>query len=146
MGAVTWISTGLYTERWYTNPDYNTTLPAGTAGYGASAEKLRDKFIIKYYTYDENGNDIVEIPKHDMWLIKHNGKRFNVQDDDSLFYYILKNEIYLKSPNSRAIANFRKLLPIKKCNIDKWCELYPTYDGQTLYVKKLILLKRLSDK
>jgi len=146
MGAVKLQGGSFFTERWYVNPDYNVTLATGTAGYGASAEKLKDKFVIKYYTYDENGNATVEIPKHDMWIIKHNGKRFNKQDDNNLFYYILKNKSYIKDSNSRAISEFRKLLPIKKCQVDGWCELYPTDDGEILYIKKSILLKRLSDE
>jgi hypothetical protein len=151
MGAESYRTGSFLSERWYKNPDYNLTLPSGTAGYGASAEALRDKFIIKYYIYDNNGNDTQEIEKQDIWFIKHNGKRNNKQDDDNLFYYmktktgklIKAKDSYYNDlmPISRGIE-----LPIRKCYQNGWCELYPSYDGRTLFIKKSILLKRLSDE
>ena len=157
MGAEKIGGTNYYTERWYINPDYNVILPTGTAGYGASAEKLKEKFIIKYYMSDQNGS-AKEIPKKDMWLIKHNGKRFNKQDNDNLFFYVKnKDEIFIKEPEYyyanlkyHAIKKHIKILPIKKCYSNEFCELYESYNFKdektTRYIKKSILLKRLSNE
>ena len=151
MGAVSYKTGFISSERWYINPDYNATLPSGTAGYGASAERLKDKFIIKYYRFDEKGNDTIEISKHDLWLVKHNGKRFNKQDDDNLFYYIKTKKGKFQKARDNYYHDLIPItkdieLPVKTCSLNGWCELYPTYDGQTLYIKQSILLKRLSDK
>ena len=157
MGAVSYKQGPYYTERWYINPDYNVTLPTGTAGYGASAEKLKDKFIIKYYISDEN-DSIIEIPKMNMWLIKHNGKRFNKQDNDEFFFYIKDKfgkfikepELYHTNLKYHAIEDYIKMLPIKKCYKNRFCKLYESYnynDEKVIrYIKKSILLKRLTDE
>jgi hypothetical protein len=156
MGAEKIGGTLYCTERWYKNPDYNVTLPSGTAGYGASAEVLRDKFIVKYYVNDNQGST-KEIPKHDMWFIKHNGKRFNKQDDDNFFFYVKNKkgkfvkepEYYYSNLKYHAIKNHIKILPIKKCYNNGFCELYESYnykdEKDVRYIKKSILLKRLSD-
>ena len=136
MGAESYHQEAHHTERWYINSDYNATLPSGTAGYGASAQKLKDKFIIKYYISDLNGSS-KEIPKRDMWLIKNTTK--------DLYFYLNKEDVSLKYKISDSI----NLLPIKKCYKNGWCKLYEQYDFEgkmkDLYIKQSILLKRLSD-
>ena len=65
---------GDYVERWYLNPEYDRgDIPVGTEFYGASAEKIKGKFIVKYYVDDGKKSD-VEIPRSDMWVVNHNGK------------------------------------------------------------------------
>ena len=136
MGAVSYKQGPYYTERWYINPDYNVTLPTGTAGYGASAEKLKDKFIIKYYISDEDGSNI-EIPRKNMWLITNTS--------NNLFCYLQKNALV-----KYKISHQANLLAIKECDKNGWCKLYEQYDIEgkmhNIYVKKSILLKRLTDE
>lgn len=62
---------GIYTEKWYINPDIKESrmLGSSTSDYGASAEKKRDIYIIKYFdTYGK------EIPQSDLKKVKSSGK------------------------------------------------------------------------
>ena len=139
LGAQKYISHGTHVERWFLNPEYNKKdIPKGTKFYGASAEKIKHKFIIKYYKSDFGNGSILEIPYNDMWKVKHNGKRFHLQDDDNLFYYSKNNETFVKS---NAIANFAKILPIKQCFKNGWCKMYPDYYHRESYIRKSILYK-----
>jgi hypothetical protein len=209
------ISSGFYTEKWYINPANKESRKLGgsTKDYGASTEKRRDKYIIKYYDYQGN-----EIPNDDLYKIRLNGKfwhknwtkerymenkkrtrdpekcfdRRNVfldddrskealekrkkeigltkyqilfmsnitkeecikkakepiiddwQDDPNQFYY-KKDELgkYVIYDNVSG-PNYMKyrILPIKWCIDDEWCELYPgTRVNIKLYVKKSALYK-----
>lgn len=153
MGANKIISGGTITERWYLNPEYNKEdIPKGTAFYGASADKIKDKFIIKYYQTTKDEKDDIEIPKKDIWTIKHNGKRFNYQDDDNLFYYNKINNQFVKHIDSyrnkpEAINDDEKILAVKQCYENGWCKLYPNiYEELDIYVKQSILDKPLSEE
>lgn len=148
LGAQKWISKGTYVERWYLNPEYNKDeIPNGTAFYGAAANKIKDKFTIKYYI-DDNNDSLIEIPAKDMWKIFHNGKERRFQTDNNLFYYVkdsngtFKKEIAIGY--SPIEGNDGIKAPIKECYPDGWCKLYQSYDfngklNKTLYVKKSIL-------
>lgn len=151
MGAQKHIGGFFFIERWYLNKEFNKNdIPSGTQFYGASAQKIKNKFTIKYYIADDEGSTI-PIPIKDMWKVKHNGKRFNYQDDDNLFYYIKKeNNKFAKRINSyrnssHAIRfyddNEPVILPIKKCYENGWCKLYPNYYNEDIYVRKEILYK-----
>lgn len=152
MGAQKYIHSTLYTERWYLNTEYNKkNIPKGTGFYGTAAEKVKDKFIIRYYVSEEDfSDDDIEIPSSDMWRINHNGKNDQEQDDNSLFFYV-KNpdgefiKAYDKNDRFDAISKECKLLPIKACAENNWCELYPTMYNNSYFVKKSILYKGLNE-
>jgi len=135
-----------YTERWFINPKYKDfETPKGTAFYGAAAQKIRNKYIIKYYITEKDGDDTVEIPAKNMWKVKHNGKDPNKQDDENLFYYVKNNDGSFR----RAFAiryDFREptLVAVEECYKDGWCKLYKisnytANDGKVYYVKRSIL-------
>lgn len=65
-----------HNENWYIDPANNNSriFRSGTEDYGASAEQKRDRHIVKYFLYDRNYNDSIEIPKNKMWKVKCNGK------------------------------------------------------------------------
>ncbi|MDP2078937.1 MAG: hypothetical protein Q8J85_12920 [Sulfuricurvum sp.] len=140
MGAKKYIDHTTYVERWFLNPDYDVTIPQGTEFYGASANKIKDKFIIKYYISDK-GDSTIEIPLKDMWKVKLNGKSRNEQDDDNLFYYEKNSDgLFVKSGAMYGPAYEEvKGMPIKECYDGGWCELYQDYHNRILYVKKSIL-------
>jgi hypothetical protein len=139
-----------YVSRWFLNPEYNESdIPSGTAFYGAAANKIKYRFIVKYYAWEDGNNEKI-IPNNHMWTVNHNGKRFNLQDDDSLFFYRKSpSGDYQKYPHKKgsrymaAIAKESSLLPVKKCNLDGWCQLYPTWKGIILYVQKKVLKAHL---
>lgn len=141
---------GYYVERWYLNPEYNRKdIPTGTAFYGDSAEKVKDKFIVKYYIYDDKKSKI-GIPKNNMWVINHNGKRSFEQDDENLFFYaktgLNEYEKFLAGRDKSPLAIGRdRLIPIQSCDEDGWCKVYPShfYDFEDLYVKQIILKEPL---
>ena len=127
-----------YTERWFFNPKYKEfETPKGTAFYGAAAQKIRSKYIVKYY---KDRDDTIKIPAKSMWKVKHNGKDSSEQDDEDLFYYVKNNDASFR----KAFAirhDFREptLVAVEESYRDGWCKLYPTYDGNIYYVKKSIL-------
>lgn len=147
MGASKWVGGGLYVERWYLNPEYDKKdIPSGTAFYGAAAEKIKNKFTVKYYIQD--GKDqTVEIPLKDMWTTKHNGKEDTEQDDDDLFIYAKIDNRYIKGGALDHIE-----LAIQECYEDGWCKLYDGYSYMkkrietNLYVRKSILNKPLTEE
>lgn len=132
------------------NPEYNKEdIPKGTAFYGASADKIKDKFIIKNYEKTLDGKDDIEIPKKDIWTIKHNGKRFNYQDDDNLFIYKKQGNKYIKHTweGGRIVTlTDGSEYPVKECYSDGWCMLYPNYWKIDLYIRQSILDKPLSEE
>lgn len=154
MGASKIISGEIITERWFLNPEYKKEdIPKGTEFYGASADKIKDKFTIKYYQTTKDEKSDIEIHKKDIWTIKHNGKRFNYQDDDNLFYYNKINNQFVKHIDyyrnePEAINHDEKILAIKQCYENGWCKLYPNiyYEGLDIYIKQSILDKRLSEE
>ena len=147
LGAQKWIGGNHYVQRWYLNPQYSKDeIPKGTAFYGDAAEKIKDKFIIKYYMQD--GKDsLTEIPLKDMWKVQHNGKNFHIQTDDNLFYYIKDTDgTFIKKEAIRfgTRGSAGVMVPIKECYTNGWCKLYRSYDfngklNETSYVKKSIL-------
>ena len=112
------------------------------------ADKIKDKFIIKYYQTTKDGKSDIEIPKKDIWTVKHNGKRFNYQDDNNLFIYEKQGNNYIKHidhfGHKNTVENGK--YAIKKCYSDSWCKLYPNYWKIDLYIKKSILDKPLSER
>lgn len=145
LGAQSYINQGgLYVERWYLNPQYNKKdLPKGTAFYGKSAEKIRNKFTIKYYIAESKGDSIREIPSKDMWKVKHNGLDDRVQNDDNLFLYEKTNNNIFKK---YTVIFMGAKLPIKECYTSGWCKLYITnrninHEDKILYVKKSVIYK-----
>jgi len=157
MGADKYIGGGSFVERWYINPKYERRdIPKGSAFYGASAQKIKHKFIIKYYQKTEDGNDDILMSRKDLWKIKHNGKDWRDQDDEKLFYYIKRHnkyikrmEVYNKKRRGRydVVNHDEGLLAVKECYEDGWCKLYPNvYEKEDIYIYKSILDKPLSDK
>lgn len=140
---------GFYVERWFLSSDYSESdIPSGTAFYGAAANKIKNRFDIKYYVRDEDNSELI-IPKKDMWIVNHNGKRFKIQDNDDLYYYYLESpDVYEKYFNKGASypLNVRNglLIPIKSCDDKGWCKVYPNDYSNDLYVKQVILKKPLS--
>lgn len=145
LGAQKYQSKMLYAERWYLSSKYHKKdIPKGTAFYGASAKKIKNKFIIKYYITNYENYSTTEIPKKDMWKIKHNGKNKKEQDDNNLFYYLKdKNKQFVQG--NAINSEVHPILPILSCHKNGWCELYPNYLNKTLYIKKSILDKPLSE-
>jgi hypothetical protein len=80
-GLVKTVKTGIYTEKWYRNPDIKASkmLGSSTSDYGAAAEKKRHLYIVKYY--DNQGK---EIPQKDLKKIKSSRKfwRSNLTKED----------------------------------------------------------------
>ena len=142
MGADKWVGRTLYVERWYLMPTYKReNIPRGSAFYGASAQKLKNRFEVKYYQKTEDGEDDILIPNNNMWTVKHNGKSFHEQDDENLFFYEKKSGSFIKE---KAIPDIK--IPIKRCDLDGWCELYESYDyshklNPTLYIRQSVLIK-----
>lgn len=152
MGAKKIIYNGfLYVERWYLNPEYDKRdIPSGTAFYGAAAEKVKDRFTIKYYIDDGNKSNI-EIPASDMWIIDHNGKSNYRQDDENLFFYVETDpNVYEKFLTGRAKAPLSisegRMMPIVSCDDNGWCKVYPNSYSNELYVKQIILKEPLKQK
>ena len=116
---------GFYVERWFLNPDYKTDIPKDTAFYGAAANKIKDKFIIKYYIADKD-DSIVEIPKKDMWKIKSN----------SYIHIKISDNLYKVSKYAPSGLYNLELIPIKKCYKNGWCKLYPTSYDINAYIEK----------
>lgn len=139
---------GDYVERWYLNPEYDgSDIPVGTAFYGASAEKIKDKFIVKYYVADGKKSD-VEIPKSDMWVVNHNGKSRIEQDDDNLFKYRKNAEGFYEKyiiMNIYQIVVENRFIAIRSCDEDGWCKTYPNdnHGSDDVYVRKIILKEPL---
>jgi len=145
LGAQKYGGTSFYTERWFLNPEYDKKdIPKGTGFYGAAAEKISEKFTIKYYI--DQGHATVEIPPEHMWKVRHNGKRGSkYQDDDNLYFYVKDGmggyKKYWIGENASGPVTIREneLLPIKNCE-NGWCELYPAdFHRKTVYVKQSIL-------
>jgi hypothetical protein len=150
LGANKIIYKGYYVERWFLSPEYSkSNIPHGTEFYGAAANKIKSKFIIKYYINDNENSEVI-IPESDMWVINHNGKRFNHQDNDNLFYYKKVGpsayEKYQEKGAKGPLALIRnRLVAIKSCDDKGWCKVYPNYYSNDLYVKQAILKKPLSN-
>lgn len=149
MGAEKYTTGYFYTTRWYLKHNYNKRdIPTGTAFYGASADRIKHKFDVKYYELTPNGRDDIEIPKKDIWTVKHNGKRFTEQNDDNLFIYKKQGNNYNMHidhfGNKNTVENGK--YAIKECYSDSWCKLYPNYWKIDLYIKQSILDKPLSDE
>jgi hypothetical protein len=143
LGAKKWSDRGgLYVERWFENPEYNYDTPSGTEFYGAAADAVRDRFVIKYYISDD-GDNVIPIPIKDMWVNKINDKPNIVHAEDLYFYSRNIEGRFEKYRNVGFTAPMHipigLLLPIKSCNSQGWCQLYPTsYEG-ILYVRQIIL-------
>ena len=153
MGASKYMADGTITERWFLNPEYKKEdIPKGTEFYGESADKIKNKFIIKYYQTTKDGKSDIEISKRDIWTVKHNGKRFNYQDDENLFYYKKINNQFIKHigsyRNEPLAISYGAELAVKQCYENGWCKLYPNiyYEGLDIYIKQSILDKRLSEE
>jgi hypothetical protein len=137
---------GFYVERWFLNPEYNKSeIPSGTEFYGAAADRIKHKFIIKYYIRDDSNSE-KEIPSNNMWELNHNGKRANYQDDNDLMFYskISENNYEkfkrkYKGKEYDLVIPKDILLPIKECDSTEWCLLYPTIFSKELYIKLSIL-------
>jgi hypothetical protein len=144
MGAQKVGGSSTYVERWYLKPEYKKKdIPRGTAFYGAAAQKIKNRFIIKYYQRDKRGSKI-EIPPQDMWKIHHNGKPYSKQDDDDLFYYQRNvsdgyHRVWLTTSGPIALKE-GYLLPIQSCVADGWCLLYESRQfNHPTYVKRSVL-------
>ncbi len=149
MGASKYTTGAFMTARWFLNPEYKKEdIPKGTEFYGASADKIKDKFTIKYYELTPNGRDDIIIPKKDIWTIKHNGKRFNEQDDEDLFIYFKQNGNYIVHIDHHGDKNTVENgnYPVKECYSDGWCKLYPNFWKIDLYIRQSVLDKPLSEE
>ncbi len=146
------ISPGSYmTVRWYLKPEYKNSKSLGGSpkDYGASFNKVEYKYEEIFFEKTKNGRDDIEIPKKNIWTIKHNGKRFNYQDDDNLFVYKKQANQYIKhhSENGRIVTlTDGSEYPVKECYSDGWCKLYPNRWEIDLYIKQSILDKPLSEE
>ena len=126
MGAKKWrVRAGMFAERWYLNPQYSQTeIPKGTGFYGAAAEKMKHKFIIKYYILNDTIPDTTEIPKKDMRKIKRKGYMYIKTADNKFIKSTFPSGLYPLP-----------LVPIKKCYANGYCKLYPTHYKE-LYIKR----------
>lgn len=122
LGAQKHIGGSDYIERWFKNPDYQEEVPEGTAFYGAAAEKVKHRFIIKYYISDGVEDDI-EIPNKQMWKVKPSemDKREKYYLD-TYFYKKIGHE-YVKGINVWKERGVKKV-PVQHCNVDGWCKTY----------------------
>lgn len=141
-GAKKWNRVGgYYVERWFKNPDKPIDTPEGTAFYGAAANKIKNKFIIKYYIADADGDSTTQIPTKDIWKVKKGRV-------DELKRYYVDYHFYTKT----ASGTLKKQepvptgikIPVKECYQNGWCKLYITNSNnnridEVFYVKKSIL-------
>lgn len=139
------------TARWFLKPEYKDAkaLTGSTKDYGASFKKKENMYDIVYYEKTLDGRDDIIIPKSNIWTIKHNGKRFNYQDDDNLFVYKKQGNQYIKhySESGRIVTvEEDDEYAVKQCYSDGWCKLYPNRWKIDLYIKQSILDKRLSEE
>ncbi|MDP2078938.1 MAG: hypothetical protein Q8J85_12925 [Sulfuricurvum sp.] len=130
LGAKHYSNKMIYTERWFVNPDIKISIPSGTEFYGASAEKLKEKFIIKYYISDDK-HSLIEIAYKDMWTLK-GGDYLYIKTGENLFIKF-DERLYLWN-----------VIPVKECYKNGWCQTYPNWYNETLYIKKSSLDKPLS--
>jgi hypothetical protein len=127
MGAQKYmIRKGYYVERWYLNPNYNKSdIPKGTAFYGAAAEKIKNRFTIKYYICDFKIGHTVEIPREDMRKVRRKDYKYIKTIDNK----------FIKSTSPGGLYTL-PVVPIKKCYANGWCKLYPTHYNKDLYIKR----------
>ncbi|MCW8838772.1 MAG: hypothetical protein OQK11_08735 [Thiovulaceae bacterium] len=124
---------GFYAERWYLNPEYNEDeIPKGTKFYGVSADKIKHKFIVRYYIIKPNGNNMEEIPKKDMWMVKQ----------ENYLYVKDINNKFIKSEYAPGGKYDLKFIPIKECIDSKWCKLYENMYDKELYIKRSAIEQR----
>jgi len=145
------ISAGTYmTVRWFLKPEYKNSKSLGGSpkDYGASFNNVEYKYDKKYYEKTKNGRDDIEIPKKNIWTVKHNGKRYNYQDDNNLFIYEKQGNNYIKHidhfGHKHTVEDAK--YPLKECYSDGWCKLYPNYWKIDLYIRQSILDKPLSEE
>jgi hypothetical protein len=119
LGATKYIYAGHYVERWFVNPEYQEAVPEGTAFYGAAADKIKHRFIIKYYIFDGENDDVL-IPNEKMWGIK-DGKV-----DELKGVYVDRVFYFKKSTEYEVARNIRikRGIPIQSCFDDGWCKTY----------------------
>jgi len=143
LGAQKYSSHTYYTERWFSNPNYLEEIPEGIVFYGEAAEKIKYRFIIKYYFEDGDGNTI-EIPKGHIWKVRP-GKT----DKRELWYenIFLYRNINGKYSNPQRVRVGTKI-PVQSCSSDSWCKTYVSAIGvrtdefekydidNVLYIKK----------
>ena len=120
LGAKKYVSNGYYVERWFKAPDDQYTVPQGTEFYGAAAEKIKHRFIIKYYIKDGVDN-IVLIPEDNMWEVKQEGE-LNKFGNEFVNRFLYKKRSGKYEVN-RNIHSKRKM-PIQSCAEDGWCKTY----------------------
>lgn len=108
-----------YVERWFKSPGYQEEVPEGTEFYGAAAEKIKHRFIIKYYISDGLEDDI-EIDTEKMWKVKPS------ELDGREIHYI--NTYFYKKVEGKYVEgiNVRKgrKVPVQDCDVDGWCKTY----------------------
>lgn len=124
---------GFYVEKWFKKPDTNFKVPKGTAFYGASANRMKYQFIIKYYTANKDYRARIHIPNKNMWKINDEN-----QNDSTYFYVKVADGVFKKH---QFTTKGREMIPIKECDKNDWCKLYDTYDSYTLYIKRTIIYR-----
>ncbi|QDE31389.1 hypothetical protein [Shewanella polaris] len=119
LGATKYIDTGYYIERWFVNPEYQEEVPEGTAFYGAAADKIKYRYIVKYYIYDGENDDVL-IPSEKMWEVRKS-------DVDTLGNWYVDRFLYQKNGEDYVVdENYwvERKVPIQYCSDDGWCKTY----------------------
>jgi hypothetical protein len=142
LGATKYVDTNYYIERWFVNPEYQEEVPEGTAFYGAAADKVKYRFVIKYYISDGDSDDVL-IPTEKMWGVRKS-------ELDTLGNKYVDRFLYHKSGEGyMANRNFwiNRKAPIQYCLDDGWCKTYisDTYvhsDGFKYDLDNVLYIKR----
>ncbi|MBF6670186.1 hypothetical protein CSPB12327_08575 [Campylobacter sp. RM12327] len=140
-------------------------LGGSTADYGASAQKKKYNYIIKYFTHDCKE----EIPKNNIYRIdslrrgdidyliqiSNTQRNKNISEDEILKEYKYERRyFYIKDQNgkykidSEIEGDYRNIaiIAIRQCFDDGYCKTYEYADGKTYYVLKKYLTPFEDDK
>lgn len=108
------ISTDFYEERWYRNPDIKDSrmLGSSTADYGASAEKKRDKYIIRYFSSTTGeeipSSDIYKVKKSEKFWAKHFTKEEYMENKERTYKMVLQKYTFTDDNQSKEALEKKK--------------------------------------
>ncbi|QCD45660.1 hypothetical protein [Campylobacter mucosalis] len=148
---------GTYIEEWYIDPNNPNSrmLGGSTADYGASAQKKKHNYIVKYFTLDCNEITRDNIFRIDSlsdvdrtWLAYDESlKRKKKVDIDEILkeyryerrYYYIKDQKGNYQIDSEIKSGDNALVAINQCFDDGYCKTHKYLDGKTYYILKKYL-------
>ena len=152
------VSTSMYSniiEEWYIDPNNPNSVMLGgsTADYGASAEKKKHNYIIKY-----SADNCEPISKNDLfktnaidqvdryWGARRESERLGRYVSEEEYLNLIgyeKRYLYTKDQNGNYKLyreTFEDVYAIKQCFNDGYCQLYANRDGNIYYILKKFLI------